>query len=286
MAKKKSGLGRGLGEIFDEITSAYEHEIPTEHSYEEIPIVEIEVNPYQPRKVFNEAQLKELSASIKEHGLLQPVVVVREMDGYILIAGERRLRACKMAKMTKIKATIVDASLSKMHELALIENIQRENLNPIELAESYAALIQEHDLTHEELSDTLKKSRTQISNTLRLLSLGEMAKQALLEEKITQGHAKVLVGLDKKEQELMVNSIVGQKLSVREVEQMVKNLKVPAEKEAKKVEKSPEAVELDLHTLQEIFAQNDINVRFSHNSCHIQFHSQQDVDEFAKLLGF
>jgi len=278
---KKGGLGRGLGEIFDEITSSYENELPTENAMEEIPLVEISLNPYQPRKVFNEANLKELSASIKRHGLLQPIVVTRNMDEYILIAGERRLRASKLANLTHIKAVIVDVEASSFHELALIENIQRENLNPIELAQSFSALLHEHDLTHEELSQQVQKSRTQITNTLRLLSLSNDTQDALAEGKITQGHAKVLIGLDAKDQELLVNSIIGQKLSVREVEHLAKSYKSTTP-EIKKEKKSIST--LDTHNLEVRLMKSGFMGRLSGNKFSISFENQDDIDKFTKLL--
>lgn len=281
VSKKKGGLGRGLGEIFDEITSAYEHEIPTVHKTDEIPIDEIKRNPYQPRKTFNEQQLKELSASIRQHGLLQPIVVVKEMDGYTLIAGERRLRAAKMAHLPTIKATIVDVELAKFHELALIENIQRENLNPIELALSYEALIVEHQMTHDTLAQSLKKSRTQITNTLRLLALNDKAKDALIEEKITQGHAKILVALESHDQSVMVDSIIGQKLSVRETEQMVKTLKEPHTQVPTLTTQTPQ---LNFSKLAEALAPMGIRATFSKTSCKLTFESEKQLHTFIDLL--
>jgi ParB family chromosome partitioning protein len=284
MAKKTTGLGRGLGEIFNEITSAYESELPTEydHSMEEIPLVEIKVNPFQPRKVFNEAQIKELAGSIKRHGLLQPVVVTKDMDEFILIAGERRLRACKMAKMSHIKAIVTDVEPSSFHELALIENIQRENLNPIELAQSFDALLHEHDLTHEELSQHVQKSRAQITNTLRLLTLGEKVQEAISSGKITQGHAKALIGLDLKDQELMLHSIIGQKLSVRDVEQMAKGFKEKSEEPQNKKAKK-EA--LDFSELQAIMEKFPVNVKFKERQCTLSFENQEEIDKFTKLFN-
>ncbi|MDH5464733.1 MAG: ParB/RepB/Spo0J family partition protein [Thiovulaceae bacterium] len=286
MAKKSTGLGRGLGEIFDEITTAYENEIPTENAIDTIPIDEIQTNPYQPRKTFNEVQLKELSKSIKKHGLLQPIVVVKELDGYILIAGERRLRASQMANMTEIKATVVDIDISKFHELALIENIQREDLNPIDLASSYAALIEEHGLTHEELSERVHKSRAQITNTLRLLGLEAKAKTALLEQKISQGHAKILVGLDAQEQDRVVDTIINDKLSVREVEQLAKSLKTdPQPQNSAPLVKSDENT-LDLSALAKTFENLGINITLSKNSCKLLLNDEEEVKKLVKLLSF
>jgi len=230
-------LGRGLGEILSEVEEAYEKDLSDIDSFElesqgarvaELDLDSITPNPFQPRKHFDEVALKELSQSIKEHGLLQPIVVIEKEDGYLLIAGERRLRAHKLAKINSIKAIIVDAGIDdiKLRELALLENIQRENLNAIELANSYAELIEVHNITHDDLSSVVHKSRSQITNTMRLLSLSKYVQEQLVLGKVSQGHAKVLVGLDEKKQKVVINSIMGQKLSVRETENMVKGYKV------------------------------------------------------------
>ncbi len=226
-------LGRGLGAILSEVEEAYEKDLSELDSFEleaqgarveEIDVKRISPNPFQPRKHFDEQALTELSESIAEHGLLQPIVVIEKEEGYLLIAGERRLRAHKLAKIDTIKAIIADADMDdiKLRELALLENIQRENLNAIELANSYAELIDVHKITHDELSLIVHKSRSQITNTMRLLSLSSYAQEQLIENKISQGHAKVLVGLDAPKQKIVIDTIIGQKLSVRDTENMVK----------------------------------------------------------------
>lgn len=224
---KASALGRGLGALLSEIEEAYDNELPKKGGVEEILLTKVRPNPYQPRKHFDPESLAELSESIKTHGLLQPIVVKEDLDGYILIAGERRLRASKMAKTKTIKAIIVSVSDDQMRQHALIENIQRDELNVIDLAQAYQELIEIHELTHEQLSHTVHKSRAQITNTLRLLQLSEKGRKALIEGKISAGHAKVIVTLEPKEQMLMIDSIIGQKLSVRDVEQMAKKIKLP-----------------------------------------------------------
>jgi len=231
---KKSGLGRGLGDILDEIGSTYESQY-TEAVDEgelkdviaEIDIDDIEPNPYQPRKHFDTEKLQELSDSIKQHGLLQPIVVIHHENRYILIAGERRLRASKLAKFETIKAIIAQVELDelRLRELALIENIQRENLNPIELANSYKELIDVHNITHDELSNIVHKSRSQITNTLRLLNLDVYIQDALIDGRISQGHAKILVNIPTDKQKIIIDTIIGQKLSVRESENLVKKIK-------------------------------------------------------------
>jgi len=229
-------LGRGLGDILSEVEEAYKKDLSDIDNFEleesgarveELDVESISPNPFQPRKHFDEAALKELSQSVEKHGLLQPIVVIEKGDGYLLIAGERRLRAHKLAKLSTIKAIIADAKIDefRLRELALIENIQRENLNAIELANSYAELIEVHKITHEELSSIVHKSRSQITNTMRLLALSSYAKEKLSAGKISQGHAKILVGLDEKKQKIIIDSIIGQKLSVRDAENMVKKHK-------------------------------------------------------------
>jgi ParB family transcriptional regulator, chromosome partitioning protein len=224
---KASALGRGLGALLSEIEEAYDNELPKRGGVEELLLGKIRPNPYQPRKHFDPESLAELSESIKTHGLLQPIVVKEDIDGYILIAGERRLRASKLAKTKTIKAIVVSVSDEQMRQHALIENIQRDELGVIDLAQAYQELIEIHELTHEQLSLTVHKSRAQITNTLRLLQLSEKGRRALVEGKISAGHAKVIVALEPKEQALMIDSIIGQKLSVREVEQMAKKIKLP-----------------------------------------------------------
>lgn len=225
MAKKFSGLGRGLDAILSDVEKAYEKNISRSENIIELDISKIRPNPFQPRKVFSDSSLKELSESILEHGLLQPIIVYRDGDDYALIAGERRLRASKIAGKEKIRAIIAEVDMAKLHELALIENIQREELNPIDLAKAYQKLIEDYKITHEELALRVKKSRPQITNTLRLLSLIPAVQEALIDERITQGHAKVLIGLDKNTQEVIMDSIIGQRLSVAEVEKLVRSFK-------------------------------------------------------------
>ncbi|EGC4869102.1 ParB/RepB/Spo0J family partition protein, partial [Campylobacter jejuni] len=190
-----------------------------------IEIDQISPNPFQPRKNFDQEALDELANSIKEFGLIQPIIVFKKNNKFILIAGERRLRAVKALGKKEILAFIADIDENKLRELALIENIQRENLNPIELANSYKDLMQVHKITQENLAELIHKSRTQITNTLRLLNLDIRTQELIASGKISQGHAKVLVGLDQKDEKMLVDSIIGQKLNVRDTEKIVKKIK-------------------------------------------------------------
>ncbi|UPT77013.1 ParB/RepB/Spo0J family partition protein [Sulfurovum sp. XGS-02] len=284
-------LGRGLGEILSEVEEAYERDLSDIDSFElesqgarveDIAVESIAANPFQPRKHFDEQALKELSHSIAEHGLLQPIVVIEKEEGYLLIAGERRLRAHKLAKLTTIKAIIanVDIDEIRLRELALIENIQRENLNAIELANSYAELIEVHNITHDDLSSIVHKSRSQITNTMRLLSLSSYAQEQLVEGKISQGHAKVLVGLDEKKQKIVIDSVIGQKLSVRDTENMVKSHKenVPV------TTSKPVTVKL-LEKYADVLAES---LPFKHKlkakSIEISFDNEKEVENFLTQL--
>ena len=284
-------LGRGLGEILSEVEEAYQKDLRDIDSLEleaqgarvaELPVDRISENPFQPRKHFDEDALKELSHSIVEHGLLQPIVVIEKEDGYLLVAGERRLRAHKLAKLTHIKAIIADVDIDevRLRELALIENIQRENLNAIELANSYAELIDVHNITHDELSSIVHKSRSQITNTMRLLSLSSYAQKQLVDGKISQGHAKVLLGLDDKKQKIVIDSIIGQKLSVRDTENLVKKYKGDTSKNAPKAAK-PSLLEKYADALTETLP---FKHKLKAKSIEISFENEKEVENFLSKL--
>ncbi|WP_281950550.1 ParB/RepB/Spo0J family partition protein [Nitrosophilus kaiyonis] len=277
MAKKT--LGRGLGAILGEVTQAYENEINLdENRILDIDIDAIRVNPHQPRKTFDEKNLKELASSIKKNGLLQPIVVTEDIDGFILIAGERRLRASKLAGLEKIKAIVIDIEPKKFREIALIENIQREDLNPIDLALSYKELIEDYNITHEELSNIVHKSRAHITNTLRLLHLSDYTKEAIKSGKISSGHAKVLVGLDKDKQKILVDSIIGQKLSVRDVEKLVKKEKNQENRNKKENKKDI----LDLSDVKKSLENTPLNFKIKNNKLIIEFKNSDEISYFLE----
>ncbi len=286
---KKSGLGKGLSAILEDVEDAYKQDLDDNKSsalVKEIPLEDIKPNPYQPRKVFDPEALKELSDSIVKHGLLQPIVVVEKEDGYMLIAGERRLRASKLAALSTIKAVVTDFEADNLRELALIENIQRENLNPIELATSYQELIDQYGITQEELSDIIHKSRTQITNTIRLLRLSDYTQNLLTDGKISQGHARVLIGLDEKKQQLIADTIVGQKLSVRDSEELVKNLK-NSEKEINEegVKTAKKEQILILSSVLSLLEEKGFRVKKSANKLTIDFADDSEVERFLALIG-
>ncbi|MEN4045568.1 ParB/RepB/Spo0J family partition protein [Sulfurimonas sp. NWX367] len=275
---KSQKLGRGLDALLGEIDEAYENEGSQYDAVLEIPLKDIRPNPFQPRKSFDETALLELAESIKNDGLIQPIVVTEDIDGYILIAGERRLRASKLAKLKEIRAVVLNSDEQKMRQFALIENIQREELNAVELAEAYTELIKLHDVTHDELANIIHKSRTHITNTLRLLQLAPKTQKALVEKKISAGHAKVMVGLNEKDQQLILNSIIGQKLSVREVEAMIKNMKNVEPAPTESVKKSD--ADYDFTQIKEKFSALGFHVKASKNKITVSFASQDEIDEF------
>lgn len=216
---KSRGLGRGLGALIPEL-----EEVQNEGRLE-LAIIEIKTNPHQPRRDFNPIKLAELSESIKEHGVLQPVLVRRVEGGYELVAGERRLRAAELAGMVKIPAVIGDYIEDvAMMEIALVENLQREDLNPIEEAEAYKKLLVEFSLTQEEIAQKVGKSRPAVANTLRLLNLPIQLREALSSGLTTVGHARALLGLKTEEDQVTAwREIQANNLSVRETEDLVRH---------------------------------------------------------------
>lgn len=282
MAKK--ALGRGLGAIFEDVEDAYSKDISDSADLvREIEVDRISPNPYQPRKYFNETAIKELSESIKKHGLLQPIIVVAKDNDYMLLAGERRYRATKEAGLNTIRAIVADIESENLRELALIENIQREDLNPIELGIAYKELIEEYNITQEGLSEIIKKSRTQITNTLRLLSLTDNTKDLVAVGKISQGHAKILVGLSEKDELAVVNTILGQKLSVRETEQLVKKIK-NSEFKVDNVKKKEVKETLEFTSLQSKLKSFGLKTKIKAHSITIEFENSESINQFLEKI--
>jgi ParB family chromosome partitioning protein len=215
----KKGLGRGLGALIPEMELA---EDEREH-IQEIEVSNITGNPRQPRKRFDQTKLDELASSISEHGVVQPIVVRPKGSGYEIVAGERRWRAAKQAGLSKIPALVREFSEAEVMEIALIENLQRQDLNPLEEAEAYRLLMEEFRLTQDDLAKRLGKSRPQITNTLRLLQLSAVARAEVESGRLTMGHAKVLLGVESQdEQNSLATRIAQEGLSVREIEDVIK----------------------------------------------------------------
>ncbi len=282
---KKSGLGKGLSAILEDVGEAYKKDISSDSSaVVEISLEFIDPNPYQPRKNFDDEALVSLSHSIISHGLLQPIVVVKSQDRYIIIAGERRYRASKLAGLKSIKAIVADIEIDKFRELALIENIQREDLNPIELAKSYKELIDQYGITQERLGEVVHKSRALITNTLRLLNLSDYVQDLVTSSKLTQGHAKMLVGLDDKSQKMISDTIMGQKLSVRDTEDLIKKLKSKA---SDKVTKSSIKKSIDKSMLQKVtreFKRLGFKSKISASKLTIDFGDEDEIVQFLEMI--
>jgi len=230
MAKKRSGLGRGLDVIMMDNSTEDGNKSLT------LKISELEPNHNQPRKDFDEKALTELAESIKQHGLIQPILVRPLMGGgYQIVAGERRYRASRMAGLTEVPVTIRDLTEEETMEIALIENLQRENLNPLEEALGYQSLMEEYDLSQEEVAQAVGKSRPAVANTLRLLNLPKAVTELIKEGKISSGHGRALLALESDEEKIRIaNQIVAEDLSVRQVEKITKK------KPAKTKEEKPE----------------------------------------------
>ncbi len=216
----KKGLGKGLGAL---ISSANEE--TGSGGVVELKINEIEPNVGQPRKKFDDQKLMQLSDSVKEHGIVQPIIVRREDNIYKIVAGERRWRAARLAGLSSVPVIIKDVSNKQVMEMALIENIQREDLNPIEEAEAYERLLNEYNMTQEELSKSIGKNRSTIANIIRLLALCEKVKESLIDGEISYGHARALLSIEEKEtQENVCKEIIEKSLNVRETENLVKRI--------------------------------------------------------------
>jgi len=272
-------LGRGLSSILEDAEAGYLKDLPGS-GVEEIEISKIKTNPFQPRREFNEEAIKELAGSIKKYGLLQPVVLIKDSDGkYILVAGERRLRATKSLGEKQIKAIVVDYSKDELREYALIENIQREDLNPVEVAYSLQSLIDEHGYTHEELAQVISKSRSYVTNLLRILNLPEFVLEKIKNGTLSAGHAKVLIGLDEKSLKNVVSEIERKSLNVRETEKLIQNMKKP-KKEAADIPIDKTVVEI-AEKLKKI----GLKVEINKDNLKIKFKNKKDLEKLKKLLN-
>lgn len=238
MNEKKRGLGRGLNALINTGTDTESKENTKENNeYKEVfvNISLVEPNRNQPRKEFDKDALSELANSIKQYGILQPIIVQKNEDMYEIIAGERRWRAAKEAGLTEVPIIIRDYDKQKIMEISIIENIQRENLNPIEEAMAYQSLMEEYGLKHEELAERVSKNRSTITNSMRLLKLSDNIQQMIIDGKISAGHAKVLLSVENtSEQEKIAQELISKSLSVRELEKLVKQYIKPRKKKKSK----------------------------------------------------
>ena len=289
MAAKKMGLGKGLDSMIPPKMNQADTSVKEGNVLQTgetvLKINDVEPNKDQPRKNFNEEALKELSDSIKLHGIVQHLVVSKQDDYYEIIAGERRWRAAKMAGLKEVPVVIKDYSPQEIMEVALIENIQREDLNPVEEAKAYQRLIREYNLKQEEVAEKVSRSRTAITNSLRLLKLGDQILDMLVEETITSGHARALLGIaDPDRQYEAAQQIVRDNLSVRDTEKLVKNINNPPVKKESKKELKNDFIYRDLEEKlkQTIGTKVSIN-RKSENQgkLEIEYYSQEELEKIV-----
>ncbi|ADL43553.1 parB-like partition protein [Caldicellulosiruptor obsidiansis OB47] len=282
----KKRLGRGLDALFGDEISSSEKEFEAGfddkeniEKIEEINIELIELSENQPRKVFNEEEIEELASSIKSVGLIQPLVVQKKGDKYVLIAGERRLRACKIAGIEKVKCIIKE--YENPLEIALIENIQRKDLNPYEKALAFKRLMDEFGYTQEELARRLGISRSKVANTLRILNLGEQIIDLIIKGKISEGHAKVLLSVEDEEQRNKLAQLVVEKnLSVRELEQIVKS-----REDKKEFELESEIIREIEENLMKLFGLRvKIQKKKNRGKIEIEFSSDEELEKIVSIL--
>jgi ParB family chromosome partitioning protein len=283
MAKKRSGLGKGLGALIVDTANPVTTE-EKQRGIQEVSIEKIVPNPRQPRLHFDKAELAELADSIREHGVIQPLIVSPDGAGsYTLIAGERRLKASRQAGLTHVPVVIRKISDQELLEWALIENVQRTDLSPLEEAEAYHQLTEEFGLSHAEIAKRVGKSRVAITNRLRLRKLSARVKQALTDKTVSEGHARALLGLPTAEaQESALNTVISLQLNVRQTEQLVNKwnaAKTP--KKDKKITKSPEVLALE-DRLRSRF-ETKVSMRYTEKGGNITIYYSSDEDLDALL---
>lgn len=284
--KRKMGLGKGLSSLLSETPAEI---VPEENESFEIAIEAIETNPYQPRTQFDQEALEELCASIRVQGVIQPIAVRKMGDKYQLISGERRLKASQLAGLKSIPAYIRAASDTQMLELGLIENVQRENLNPMEIAMAYKRLLDECSLKQEELAARVGKNRSTVNNFLRLLSLPQTVQEGLAESKLSMGHARALLGLEQEDLILKVyQEVLARDLSVRKVEELVKSMltKTSTGKKSSGAAEPKKFLDSYQHHFGEIFGKKVVVQADAQQKgeIKIQYSSRAELDQIMEKL--
>ncbi len=275
------GLGKGINALFNTVDS-------NEETVEEIKIKDLRPNPYQPRKTFDEDALSDLKESIQQHGVLQPIIVRKSIKGYDIVAGERRFRAAQQAGLTTIPAIVREFSETLMREIALLENLQREDLSPLEEAEAYASLLYHLSVTQEELAKRLGKSRPHIANHLRLLTLPDEVQKLIADGTLSMGHGRTLLSLKNKNKLApLVKKIVDEGLNVRQVEKLVQQLNENVPRETKKKEAPKDRVLKERESfLQNYFGTSvSIKKQKKKGKIEIEFLSNEDLERILELLS-
>ncbi|MBO8172167.1 MAG: ParB/RepB/Spo0J family partition protein [Bacillaceae bacterium] len=278
---KQQRLGRGLDALIPSL------DVKDDDHIIEVGIAEIRPNPYQPRKKFDKKSLEELCQSIKEHGIIQPLIARKSIKGYELVAGERRLRAAKMAELDKVPVVLREFTDEQLMEIGLIENLQRENLNAIEEAQAYEKLMERFSLTQEELAKRVGKSRPHVANFLRLLHLPPEVQQYVSQGKLSMGHARTLLGVeDDQLKTKLAKQTIDKALSVRQLEELVQKLQenVPRETKRKKAKTDPIIKQLE-EQLRTFFG-TSVQVKHGRKKgkIEIEYYSREDLDRILQLL--
>ena len=288
--KKRQALGRGLEDLFsDDITSFEEieesivDEAKRNNEVEELPLSELRPNPYQPRKIFDDEALNELASSIKEHGVFQPIIVKKTIKGYDIVAGERRYRASKKAGLTTIPAIIKDFTDEEMMNIALLENLQREDLSAIEEANAYKNMLDSYQITQEELANRVGKSRSHITNMLGLLKLPANVQDLVLYNKLSMGHARVLSKLEDRDKiEELADRVIKEDISVRELENLASTDEFKRNTPINREKKDNEYKNVE-HMLKEKLG---TKVKINSNKITISFANVQDLNRILEIMNF
>ena len=289
---KKFGLGKGLNALIPEDTVILEpkkgKDKNDDNGYSLIDINLIKSNESQPRKLFDDEKIMELAESIKSNGIIQPLILRKDKDEYIIVAGERRWRAAKYIGIKEIPAVIMDLTEKQILEISLIENIQREDLNSIEEAIAYKKLITDFDLTQEQLSKRIGKSRVAITNTMRLLNLSEDVQQYIIEGVISEGHGRALLAItDSKLQCELAQNVIDDKLSVRELEFLIRTLKTKSEPSKSKAKKETNPYYKEVIEKLENYFGTKVNVTNKNNKgkIEIEYYSEEDLQRILEIIN-
>lgn len=287
------GLGKGLDTMIPNIVGEskekkQKQDVQEKSAETTVAITKVEPNRKQPRKFFDEDALQELADSIKQFGLLQPILVQDRKDYYEIIAGERRWRAARLAGLKEVPVIIKNYSDQEIVEIALIENIQREDLNPIEEAQAYKRLLEEFNLKQDEVAERVSKSRVAVTNSIRLLKLSDRVQQMVIDDMISTGHARALLAVeDEEEQYALAQKIFDEKLSVREIEKMVKNLHKPS-KVKKMDDKTLQTIYLDIEEKLKQRLSTKVAVTSKGEGAgkiEIEFYNHEDLDRILEMIG-